>query len=124
VNPVLNYAVFNFEPILFTTGDHTMAETTSTYWTNFARTGNPNSGLPVGYTWPQFTPSSQLYLDQNVAPAIISSMKPVQCDVHDEIDAASTATEVAERRKRVEAFWNAPNDLLDRLGADKSAKAQ
>ncbi|XP_034752627.1 bile salt-activated lipase-like isoform X1 [Etheostoma cragini] len=36
------------------------------YWTNFARTGNPNIGnLKVPVTWPQFTSTGQQFLDIN-----------------------------------------------------------
>ncbi|KAG7263668.1 hypothetical protein CRUP_005207 [Coryphaenoides rupestris] len=35
------------------------------YWTNFARTGDPNKGLDVPATWPKFTPTGHKYLDIN-----------------------------------------------------------
>ncbi|CAJ1070928.1 bile salt-activated lipase-like [Xyrichtys novacula] len=36
------------------------------YWTNFARTGNPNKGgLKVPVVWPEFTTSGHLFLDIN-----------------------------------------------------------
>ncbi|CAL8317780.1 unnamed protein product [Lota lota] len=35
------------------------------YWTNFAKTGDPNNGLKVPATWPQFTTSGQQFLEIN-----------------------------------------------------------
>lgn len=40
--------------------DHAMSEVIQQYWTNFAKTGNPNGpGVP---TWPSFDPTSRAYL--------------------------------------------------------------
>jgi len=40
-----------------TAGDHAISEVMSTYWTNFAKHGNPNGpGVP---TWPEFTTKSR-----------------------------------------------------------------
>jgi para-nitrobenzyl esterase len=37
-----------------------MSEVMQTYWTNFAKNGNPNGpGVP---TWPSFDPASRAYL--------------------------------------------------------------
>uniref|UniRef100_A0A671YUT6 Carboxylic ester hydrolase n=1 Tax=Sparus aurata TaxID=8175 RepID=A0A671YUT6_SPAAU len=35
------------------------------YWTNFAKTGDPNKGLSVPATWPQFTSSGHQFLEIN-----------------------------------------------------------
>lgn len=51
----------------WTPADRTLSEQIQTYWTNFARTGNPNgTGVP---TWPQYKPTDWqvMYLDN---PAI------------------------------------------------------
>jgi para-nitrobenzyl esterase len=48
------------EPWEWTDADHALANTMAAYWTNFARTGDPNGGgLPV---WPNFTAKTERLL--------------------------------------------------------------
>ena len=54
--------------------DHTLAKTMADYWTNFAKTGNPNgSGLPQ---WPAYkAPSNQVMgLGENIG--VVSEPHP------------------------------------------------
>ncbi|SDL92925.1 para-nitrobenzyl esterase [Catalinimonas alkaloidigena] len=47
--------------------DRQLAETMSSYWTNFIKTGNPNgAGLPA---WPAYTRKTQQIMDLGVAPS-------------------------------------------------------
>lgn len=63
----------------FSDVDLKLADTIQTYWTNFARTSDPNgAGLPE---WPQFN-SAQLYLDFSVDGSAAASdhpLRPKQC---------------------------------------------
>lgn len=50
----------------FTPEDYALSDMMSTYWTNFARTGDPNSaGLP---NWPQYTPQTRYEVMHLKAP--------------------------------------------------------
>jgi len=65
----------------FTDVDKKLADLMETYWTNFAKTGNPNSsGLP---NWPQQGSNGtyiQFQQDGNVESA--SALRPTQCGVY------------------------------------------
>jgi para-nitrobenzyl esterase len=58
--------------------DLALADKISSYWVNFARTGDPNgTGLP---SWPAFDESSQqvLYMDGTLAPKSIPNLQQLQ----------------------------------------------
>ncbi len=67
------YVFFNLEAYAdqrkYTDGDAKLADTLSSYWTNFAKTGNPNGpGLP---TWPEFDDKAAnpiMYLGTEIKP--------------------------------------------------------
>ena len=47
--------------------DRALSEQMADYWTNFAKTGNPNGpGLPV---WPRFTEADRQVMHLKTAPA-------------------------------------------------------
>ncbi|XP_069125654.1 carboxylesterase 1C-like [Argopecten irradians] len=50
--------------------DKTLAEEMMSYWSNFARTGDPNQGLSVKVQWPEYDVHSRRYISLN---ATISS---------------------------------------------------
>ena len=63
--------------------DHQISEQMQTYWTNFAKTGDPNGGdLP---RWPKFTESSRGYLDMTDAGTVSKSdLRGQTCDLYTE----------------------------------------
>jgi para-nitrobenzyl esterase len=82
--------VFGFIPKNAET-DYKLADLMETYWTNFAKTGNPNSnGLP---DWPEFG-SSQAFIQftQDGRVANASKLRAAQCDVYRDV--------MAERMKQ------------------------
>lgn len=81
--------VFGFYPPagniggVFGDADHKLAEMIEEYWTNFAKTGNPNGkGLP---NWPQFD-DTQAYLrfTQDVQAVPATGLRRAQCDLYRE----------------------------------------
>jgi para-nitrobenzyl esterase len=68
----------NQQPWAWTAADRKLAEEMSSYWVNFARTGNPNgTGLPE---WPAFTPldSRTLILDDTISAGPVPELKSLQ----------------------------------------------
>jgi para-nitrobenzyl esterase len=53
------------------------------YWTNFAKTGNPNgSNLPA---WPKFDPEARAYLEfTNAGPVAKEGLRRAVCDLYTE----------------------------------------
>ena len=60
--------------------DAKLSETMQRYWTNFAKTGNPNSGqLPK---WPKFDPSTRGYIQfTDAGPVAKQGLRRPYCDV-------------------------------------------
>ncbi|MEO6081405.1 MAG: carboxylesterase family protein [Steroidobacteraceae bacterium] len=61
--------------------DRAVSQTMQNYWTNFAKTGDPNgSGLP---RWPRFTPDKRAYIEFNSAgPVAKDNLRATVCDVY------------------------------------------
>ncbi len=61
------YVFQNFTPgLMYTKSDHEISDAMATYWTNFAKTGDPNGkGVPQ---WPQFTGSYPKVMHFNDKP--------------------------------------------------------
>jgi para-nitrobenzyl esterase len=61
--------------------DMKLADLMESYWTNFARTGNPNgAGLP---DWPQFgSPQAFIQFTQDGHVANAARLRAAQCDVY------------------------------------------
>jgi para-nitrobenzyl esterase len=76
----MSYVFGNFDPRMGppSPADLALADKISSYWVNFARTGDPNgTGLP---SWPAFDESSQqvLYMDGTLAPKSIPNLQQLQ----------------------------------------------
>jgi para-nitrobenzyl esterase len=63
--------------------DHEISATLEQYWTNFAKTGNPNGGrLPE---WPQFEPTARSYIEfTDSGPVARQGLRSPFCDLYDE----------------------------------------
>ena len=63
--------------------DQRISEQIREYWTNFAKTGNPNGGtLPH---WPKFEPKVRAYLDlTDNGPAAKEGLRRAVCDLYTE----------------------------------------
>jgi para-nitrobenzyl esterase len=70
-------------PGKYDAGDQKVSEAMQTYWTNFAKTGDPNGGaLP---RWPKFDPSSRAYLDfTNDGPVAKQGLRRDICELYTE----------------------------------------
>ncbi|XP_061176096.1 acetylcholinesterase-like [Saccostrea echinata] len=51
-----------------------LSEKIMTYWTNFAKTGDPNKPVAVPLIWPEFDLNSEFYMDLNTTLSIKSKM--------------------------------------------------
>jgi len=74
-----------FPPIIhaFSARDTTMANTFGTYWTNFAKSHNPNTPAKPPLTWPQYEKSSDLNMVLKETPVIQSGLVSDLCDFWD-----------------------------------------
>ena len=63
--------------------DVRVSETLEHYWTNFAKTGNPNGpGLPA---WPAFDPQARSYIEfTDAGPAVRQNLRKAACDLYAE----------------------------------------
>jgi para-nitrobenzyl esterase len=68
-------------PAEYGAADQAVSDTMQRYWTNFARTGDPNgTGLPA---WPAFDPSARRHLAFTDAGAIArDALRREFCDVY------------------------------------------
>jgi para-nitrobenzyl esterase len=67
-------------PVVYTEKDERISDEMQQYWTNFAKTGDPNSGgLPV---WPKFDTSSRAYIQfTDSGPVAKEGLRRPYCDL-------------------------------------------
>ncbi|XP_046545497.1 cholinesterase 2-like [Haliotis rubra] len=65
----------------FDQDEATLSRTMMTYWTNFAKTGNPNSPVPVPVAWPAYDNTDRNYLKLDVGSNLATgqSLRHQQC---------------------------------------------
>ncbi len=69
--------------------DYGVASAISSYWTNFAKTGNPNGdGLP---DWPRFETENDLALDIGTEITVLANLRKAKLDIVDARQAAVRA---------------------------------
>lgn len=56
-----------------------------TFWTNFAKTGNPNQPTPLAETWPQFTTDEEHYLGLGFSLTLRSKLRPKEMALWNEL---------------------------------------
>jgi carboxylesterase type B len=57
----------------------------SVYWTNFAKTGNPNHGWPVLPSWPAYTASVDASMEFATPPTVQTGLRASYCDFWDRL---------------------------------------
>jgi carboxylesterase type B len=69
----------------FTANEVTISQYMATYWTNFAKSQNPNTPVQVSLTWPQMTPSAQNYMTIGTSLSITANYLNSDCNMWDGI---------------------------------------
>ena len=76
-----NFNLFEYSPTL---AEEQLSETMSSYWTNFAKSGDPNGpGLAL---WPQYQPTEERYLNLDNQVRVDASFHIAECDFMDSLD--------------------------------------
>ncbi|XP_077983967.1 acetylcholinesterase-like [Glandiceps talaboti] len=60
---------------LYTDEQRNLSSAVMKYWTNFAKTGNPNQGDPVDVIWPEYTTTQQQYLNLDLVVTVDNRVK-------------------------------------------------
>jgi para-nitrobenzyl esterase len=82
-DPILWNAAMWLEDYQFSPAEEALSATMTSYWTNFAKSGNPNGvGLPA---WPQFSREDDRTLEFAGSLALLDGWRADQCDFLDRV---------------------------------------
>jgi para-nitrobenzyl esterase len=105
--------------VLFKPADESTQQVMLSYWTNFAKTGNPNgSGLA---NWPQFQAANDCYMEIKAVPSGTQcGLRTAQSDLWDNVvgftgcsTAATGINELTSNKENLFVFPNPANGLLN-----------
>ena len=83
------YPLLNGDPYVATPAEEALAAKMAAYWTNFAKTGNPNgAGVPA---WPTYYPAGEAYLVLDNDVHADAAYHVPQCDFLDQLDLDPTS---------------------------------
>ncbi len=66
-------------------GEEKLSDSMVLYWTNFAKSGNPNSPLDVQPYWPQYNATSDISMILSVPSYTKPNLLSSYCDFWDEM---------------------------------------
>lgn len=69
----------------FTAAEDDLSKRMSTYWTNFAKSGNPNHPVPVQPAWPAYTASADASMELATPPTVQTGLRASYCDFWDRL---------------------------------------
>ena len=76
-----DFNLFGYSP---TVAEEQLSDTMSSYWTNFAKSGDPNGpGLTL---WPQYEPAAERYLVLDNQVQVDAAFHIAECDFMDSLD--------------------------------------
>jgi len=67
----------------FTPDEDDLSKRMVTYWTNFAKTGNPNKPVAVEPAWPMYEESTDLNVELGLPPTVRQGLRKEYCDFWD-----------------------------------------
>jgi para-nitrobenzyl esterase len=75
-----SFGAFNGMQVQHDAADSAISKAMQAYWTNFAKTGNPDGGsLPA---WPQYNVDTKKYLEfTDNGPVVSTGLRKAQCEI-------------------------------------------
>jgi len=67
----------------FNVAEEDLSQRMVRYWTNFAKSGNPNAPIPVEPRWPQYDQKNDLRVELVTPPTVQSGLLTAHCDFWD-----------------------------------------
>jgi carboxylesterase type B len=69
----------------FSTGEADLSKRMVSYWTNFAKTGNPNSPASVTPLWPLYSQTADQNMEFAIPPTVQSGLRSAYCNFWDSV---------------------------------------